>query len=646
MSLLKSKLSVLSVIVGCGACAALMFGAMGSGEQPGGVAEPEQAPVAAPRAGQCAFEVGALASYEVETRSALSMGLEAVQRQMDMQQRGTKGAKMDVQSSPKQERTQAATWRLDTEVLARAEGGAATVVAARLVPVAGEKQALDSGRTFLMRVRSDCTIADFARAREATVAGAYVQQALLSTLGFSASAGDHEVIDGFGESKVRFGRDGERVRAEVLRYTKSYARGSGMLPVETALSIVASSREVEVSPHAWFARSEGVTEVAMSVQGTPSARLRHAHNARLLRAQGWRSGASALDTSWVWGRVLDRAPASTQPSWQVRQELVGVKAGVALSQVAEMMRTRSRGLMGYSGYLRDWIRANPEQLAALKAWLLQPSTKETAQLRSVLFMALGQANTPESRALLMAIMTDGQHSKGDTSSAGLALVRAHPVPEGYLDALVAGSKDLERHGTMTSLLGMVASEQAEQNPEVAAAARAEIRKLLQSAEDTRGRRQAIVAVGNTGDPSMMADLKPYLSGEDAELRELAVRSLRRMPAEVAVPIVEQVLSTDKDDAMQMTAMNVLRQQLTQNPEAITPNLRARLTGHITSEDPKQAAMQMMSVDMLGGIAQGGDAAAQKVIADAFNRELQKPNKNVRLLTKLGSYHNNTWTKGR
>ena len=647
MSPLKTSLGALSVGV-CGVCVLGALWGSSSASKP----EAEiKAPAPAQVSETCAFEVGAMASYAIETTSALDMDMRKVQEALGTPQQGGQKAKLDVQSTPAQRREQAERWRLDTEVLARSKRGEAFVLAARLVPGEGTTQVTDGGRTFLMRVSADCSIADFARERDASKAGAYAQQTLLSSLGYSAREGVVDVIDGLGESKVRFWRDGAQVRGQVQRYTRSFARTGGLLELAPSLSVETSARAVTMASAGWFAESQGDATLTLLVQGAPSARIEHAHKARQIEAKGWRSGASALDTSWVWGRVLDdsRHAVAKKPSWTVRQELVGIKAGVALGQVAEMMRTGSKGLMGYSGYLRDWIRANPGQLGALKAWLLRPlkrETKEEAQLRSVLFMALGKANTPESRALLMAIMTDGQHKRGDTSAAGLALVRANPVPEGYIDALVAGSKELDRHGAMTSLLGMVASEQADQNPAVAATARAEIRKLLSAAESTAATRQALIAVGNAGDPSMVKDLQPFIDGEDAELRALAVRSLRRMPAQAALPIVEQVLDTSADEGMQMTAMKVLQAQLQQTPSAMTPAIRERLIKAVDSTGGQRSSAQLISVDVLGNAAREGDTAAQQALADAFAREMKKANKDVRLLTKLGSHHNNTWTRGR
>jgi hypothetical protein len=231
------------------------------------------------------------------------------------------------------------------------------------------------------------------------------------------------------------------------------------------------------------------------------------------------------------------------------------------------------------------------------------------------YIALGNARTPQALAALEGVMEDERAPVIERSRAILALIDRDDVDLGLAGYLQEKSNDIASGQTegarvlaRQSILALGAmSGRKPWDEDLKASALAQAARLLEETRDMDAAYQRPVfgALANIGDPSSLSMVSYIPDHLDADVREAAAIIFRRMPPEESSEFAARWLANETDanvkrklwhtielqtfDAREMISREVLEfalRDLRQRPGFITRKALIRLLGRAREEMPK------------------------------------------------------------
>jgi len=593
----------------------------------------------------CAFEPGARMAYDVVSDTRIEVDVSRLSDDVDA------GGQVQVKATPAQARQVERRWHID--LVAVAVEGDASVLAARIddrgartigSDASGTAPSPALADTFLIRVDDRCAIREFGWRGDGDLAAARDQQQLAAGLGFWAPSDASRAasyagtgFDATGRYTAKYHHEAGKLTGEVLSFALGDGIASGMA---VGVEILASTLEIELSEGAWFESLNDARELEFTVGGRGFGSQARTITARRARFGTFAPVVALGDGGWRWG-VLSNMPQDSSRDFD--PELRDLPLADALARYRELAVDGQLG--DYGGLLRGWLRANPERTDDLVALLRAGEFDGQQVARAGVFWALGSAGTEQARAALVGVVREWPETRHQISAAQALAMVERPTTE-MVAVMVesAGREGLHavERGSMVLAVGTLASTSATRSPEVAAAARAEIRGWLTGTGDEEQLGHALQAAGNAGHDELAAAVRPYFEHESPAIRRQATHALRNMSPEQAYPSLEKMLADD-DRAVRTSALETaasISRRSEQAPTAAMVDLAA------ASLDAAQQAEEHAAVSLLGEAARRGDAQADALLRAHVQSRIADPEQDPQQLALLARSTPGHWRAAR
>ncbi|MDC0673426.1 HEAT repeat domain-containing protein [Nannocystis radixulma] len=582
----------------------------------------------------CSFAPGTRMAYDVVSDTRIEVDFGRLSDDVDA------GGQVQLKATPAQARQTERSWHIDLVALAGEDDGASvlaariedrgTVITGDAAPGVAPPAALSD--TFLIRVDARCAIREFGWRADGDLAAARDQQQLAAGLGFWAPSDPGRAasyagtgFDSTGRYTAKYHHEDGRVTGEALSFVLADGVASGMT---VGVEIVASTIEIALSEDAWFESLSDTRELEFSVGERAFGTQARTITARRAEAGSFAPRIDPGDAGWRWGVLSNMLHDSSQ---DFDAKLRDLPLADAMARYRELL---AGGQLGdYGGLLRGWLRANPERTGELVALLRAGEFDGQQHARAGVFWALGAANTEQARTALVGVIREWPETRHQISAAQALAMVERPTPE-MVEAMVesAGREGLHavERGSMVLAVGTLAGTNATRSPEVAAAARAEIRGWLSGSRDEQQLGHALQAAGNAGHDELAADIRPFFAHESATIRRQATHALRNMSPEQAYPSLEKMLADD-DRTVRTSALATAADISRRSERAPTAAMVELAAGSL---DGALQAEEHAAVALLGEAARRGDARADELLRAHVKARVAGPEQDPQQLAVL------------
>jgi len=587
----------------------------------------------------CSFRPGTRMAYTVHTRTEIELDMDEVSAKVDL---GAAQGQAAVETSEATARTTERDWLLELEAVARDDDGA-SVLAARItdqgIEASGRERAPEAsaglGQTFLIRVDPRCSIREFGWRAEAELDGVREQQLMAAGLGFWTPRSLGEAVsygetsfDATGSYQTNYVyQEGGQIRGEIVRYAAA----------QLQIQVLASTVEVELEPGEWFGALTNERDLVLRFHGVEFGTHFRSTKATRTALGGFAPAVELDDGGWRWGR----APrAAAEPRHDFDPRLAELSLDDALAEYRELVADGS--VSHYGPLLRDWLRANPEQTGRLVAELEAGAFEASQKARGGIFYALGNAGTAQARTALVELVSGPDVRPRNQIAAAHTLARTDEPSTEILDALreaanSEGLHEIER-GSLLIAVGTFAKQSADHDPELAAAARAEIATWLETpGEDRAGLRHSLAAAGNAGHDELAPSIARYIDHEDPAVRRTATEAMRHMSPELAYPELERGLG-DEDRVVRTHALETARHVAGAHEQQPSEALTQLAIDSLASEF---GAERHAALGLLDEAAARGNAEASEALRAELERGLAR--NDGRTVAALGQTMSGHWT---
>ncbi len=602
---------------------------------------------------ECVFSPGQRLGFDVTTQAESTLDLGA------LLSGNLATSSMQIQADPAKRVSIEASWHLDVQAVenrpdgstvlaARIEKGPATAAGMTLRPNEGG----DTTPVFLVRLGRNCAVLEFARKDGVDLQGARSQQALVIGLQWqyptTDEPGRYEVAerDSAGTLRARYAlteRDAETiVLRRILRYERLF---STTTTGGREASLQASGTGLWVRPGAgpWFEALESNQSAELRIDKHSIGR---ASTRTVAKAGSPGTAELSVDPKardWIWGDLFDlRFPKSDETPADVLFGMKGLTFDDALAEYIRLVQDPNKEFLDYVNFLRDWVRAHPEGVAAiLQAIRDDRFPQEFGE--SAVFFALAKADTPEARSGLLAMMKDAGYGSLNQTRAALALSDGKTLPDGYLEDLMRMSRgsgagdDAEKTDvvSMTPVLGAVARTQAQLNPQAAEAAKTELLSRLGSETEPWRVESVLTGVGNIGGDAPLDAVRPFLGHADPAVRIAAASALREVSPAKAAALFEPTLTAETDPRVRAQFVHTYWAQAFHAQTSPPPEVLQAAIAALAGESDPNVVIEL--VKLLGAAAEQGDAGSQAALAARLQAEMAQPRRNFELLQLLGRF---------
>ena len=597
----------------------------------------------------CFAPVGSERSLQITSETQMRLDLTKLLSQL-----GAGNGGVALSAAPPQSIDRTRQWRLDLRRLQDHKGH--TVLAAGIQEPETVGSAPDHEEnlspTFLIALGPRCEVVDFARWEGGAVEVATLQQAMVAELGFHLPPEDGSaryLASGFDftgryEAIYRLGDETPAtLEARVLRYTEPFMGAGGARgALIDEFRIESSSLRVIPDSDTWVQELRNERDVSFLSRNVEVGFVRTVTEAHVTHADApWDPVPLPSDGQWVWGILLG-VPSAVGPE-QLQDDrqaaLRAIPLDEALGKFAQDIDARRGTPADWVGFMRDWLRANPEAVAELMQQVRDGWLEDvTGRVRAHWFTAMGEADVPQTRAALMELFVDETFPRGYALEAATALAGASVLPEGYFDRLVEWSDEgptpFER-GRMSLTLGLLADAQLERNPEAANRATSQLAEWIEAPRDSQQLKAALGGAGNAGSPNLVKPVVAQLDAEDSSVRGAAASALRRMPADEVQEAIAAHYPTEDDPAVRT---RLLRSLATATRSAGIP-----ISGQVVTMAGQQLGTGLSigefqeTTKVLGIAARQGDVAAQTTLQQALDDALRGDHVDVDRIRTLGRY---------
>ncbi|MBA2663664.1 MAG: HEAT repeat domain-containing protein [Bradymonadaceae bacterium] len=466
------------------------------------------------------------------------------------------------------------------------------------------------GEPFLVSINPDCSIVGFAHAKDIDQAYARVQQALVHELSWMWPTEGKASFEG----RAHLGT----YLADVTTAMRLENQVSQKLWVEqnivdfkpwpagpaTMQRVTSHLQRVRPGTVSWFEELDNRTSYVgarSSLQQGTKAKYLSANTPSL-------DGVSTAETDYVWTDLLPLDLHLAEPQPPTRAEVAALDAvrHLTIEQAVEQYVERVASEVAIQDTwpaLRDFLEVKPQAAGKIVTMMQRREVKPEATMG--IYIALGNARTPEARSALEGIMNDEGAPVIERSRAILSLIDRDDVGLDLANslgqrasALVDGEDSASRMLARQSLLALGAmSGRKPQDAEIKASALRAATQLLAQTKDKDAlyQRPVFGALANVGDPKSLALIAHIPNHPDPAVREAAAIVFRRMPPAASADFTAQWLAKETNasvkralwhtielqtfDAQAMTSDQVLKyavRDLKEKPGFITRKALIRL----------------------------------------------------------------------
>ncbi|MBI4818991.1 MAG: hypothetical protein HY791_22155 [Deltaproteobacteria bacterium] len=415
---------------------------------------------------------------------------------------------------------------------------------------------------------------------------------------------------------------------------------------QQTFDIVSSSLTVWPGNGPWFDSLQGELRLSLRARGFEVASIQTTFEAT--RGQG-RSVALPFpvdDPRWIWGHVLSvPSPGLATPPPKIIPGLGQTPFRDVLAHFTELYDAKS-SVSERLEYLRAYFAANPAALEEALTLLRDPKALDDRfAARSELILAMAQSGTPESRKVMMKLLTDPGFSLHDQHRAAWSLVQTAERPPEFLPEVIRRARDPANpydRNVMALVLGSLGNSSMGRDEETLSAARAEIRKWLESSRSKDELVASLSAAANSGAASLLPAALPYLEDADRELRQLAASSLRNMPFELAQPEIERRYPIEEDTAVRTALLDAAIRSAVNRSDSLKP-IAEQAISRIQSGTIGRGEY-FETLRFLGGAAQHGETVARSALEAELRAELNSGSKDLAKIEALSPYLAPSWRR--
>lgn len=399
------------------------------------------------------------------------------------------------------------------------------------------------------------------------------------------------------------------LRTSPTQWQKSKQRIGGA-PGAAARPEIRSKESIRIEGDGDWIASMTVDETTRS-QGQAGPDFELTNRATLERRAD--PSARAVDDADAWRFA---AAAAAAPAVRASDAARPLSRDEAKQQLADNVATLQAARSGRNvsvHKIRDLLRADPAMptvlLAAMKS---NPFDDRT---RADLYLAFELAGTPGAQAALVSVISDSSWSERDAMRAIVALAGvARPTPQ-TIDALwaaarqgAAGDERSDLANTATFALGSAGQALSSAGDPAYGAVRGGLLQGAVSASDAAQRANFIHALGNTRDPSLSADVVPFLDDPAPAVRGAAAQSLANLGTDQAAGALVTRFEQERNSAVRGAiaeslvswtapsagAMASMRAAIGSEPDENTRYQMARALGRNLATHPEnRAALQAL-----------------------------------------------------
>ena len=453
---------------------------------------------------------------------------------------------------------------LEFEVARATDQSAVLVGEYRQVEGQGPLAAASLAPAFLVEIDAACTLARFARAAGTSRSAARTQQALLweANWAMPRGAGTLEAQDGTGTYTASLSTRPEGSVARRLdAYTSLWGQPGAGGDAEGRLV-------VQPGTGPWLASAEGTLAVSVGTQ----RRTAHVVLARVAPgSQHVLGGAPVKEADFAWENLLpvETSPRTRRPVTPQDQARRAAVAPLDAAQALATLTTKAEAKEGLERQwpeLAAWLEVHPEQTRQV----VQELREERVPVPAVdgLFIALGNARTPEAKAELLALKRDLAAPPPIRMRAMFALVDRDDVGVELAREFATDAQALEASPTRTqrflgaeALLALCTMSGLQEDREVTGEAQQAVRQALASPRaSAHARKVALKALGNLGDARLLALAEPSTHDGDWKVREAAAFTFLRAPVAGSEPMVLAWLAREPHELVKRRIVRSLEAQ--------------------------------------------------------------------------------------
>ncbi len=508
------------------------------------VAEPAR--LIEPARTECRFEQNAQFAYELHahgtTPVSITPGAAAVEASFDLRS------------------------RLEFEVLTAGADQAVLLGKFTSIQQRGSSQKLE--RPFLIEVGTDCQVLRFARASAAELADARNQQSLLwdGQWRLVSSATPFSAEDGLGIARGEFERqtvDGSLVSTRTLAGYDTLWQGL------EPFAAVTGSQRVTVGKGPWFENLENRRDVTSSAGSSSSSTLTLSSVAPagdVFRADERRT------EGYTWEDLLPGIAVEAHAQRPVthverrRQE-------AAYPLTIDQALSNFTALVDQGGPLHErwpdlsaYFEVHPESVAAAVD-RLRNDQLGTDEAHVSFYIALGNARVVEARDALLAIKRDQGAPPMHRVRAMFSLLDRSDVGVDFAQELATDSQALSSASTRgdrflpgESLLALSTMGGLRGEVAIKRVVVETLQRMLSRPLHPSSARLALKAVGNLGDPELIALAEPLTRAERVETRVAAASIFRRMPTRAVLDAEVAWLARESHPFVKAKLYDVIRSQ--------------------------------------------------------------------------------------
>jgi hypothetical protein len=278
--------------------------------------------------------------------------------------------------------------------------------------------------------------------------------------------------------------------------------------------------------------------------------------------------------------------------------------GRQLAEIVASLDASQQGRIDWVHRLRDFLQADPRVAALLLGILQQQELGDRTRAELLFVFELGA--TVEAQAALCRVVADPEWTRRDRTRALIALGGIETPTDASLTTLWAAARDRssaaakDQANTALLALGASASRMVGEHAAGYANLRDGLLSTAWGAQDPGERAIAVMALGNTGDAGLGAEVVPFLDDAAPEVRRAAAKTFGKLRQEDASIELGLRLEHEQSSAVRAAmaaamvpckspppaAMELVRTAIGRERDEVTRLELARFLGRNLAADPE------------------------------------------------------------
>jgi hypothetical protein len=275
-----------------------------------------------------------------------------------------------------------------------------------------------------------------------------------------------------------------------------------------------------------------------------------------------------------------------------------------------------------------YLQTHPERAVEILAMIRRRAYPE--RLGAVTFFAMSKVRDPRVRDALVRVVEDEGHVSQDRVRASFALADGESADVAAVDRLARVAS--RAHATPDEEIvtdaarNAIGTLRAHATGEVAEAATAALRRVLDEARTPEAVVDAMDAIGNSGDTSFLGAAREAASSDDPRVRESAATAIGAMDDASVEGALRERLRVETTPAVVIALVRAIARRTERRPSDDTVAVAVARLPATPDVDARLALVELI------GCAVGWNGAARSALAQWFPRE-----EDPRVKVALGRY---------